>query len=274
MSLFDRKREFDRDTRRSKIGPMYEESIRDEFTHQTDTFAKAPAMSAAETLGALVELVPADPEARWLEVACGPAAISRALAGRVGSVHGVDLTPAMVEKAAAEATREAIVNAEFSLGDATALGFEDGSFDGAVTRFSLHHIPAPKRVLAEMARVVRPGGWVIVGDHVTDADGDAAAWHGEIERLRDPSHWACLTPDRLRAIGEQVGLQLDLEELIPFDLDFGEWLGRGSGGPAAAELIDRLLAEAPPTADSFRVVGAGEERRLALHNSVTRWRRT
>ncbi len=189
-----------------KMGSMYEESIRDEFTHQTDAFASAAVMSAAETLGALVELVPADPEARWVEVACGPAAISRALAGRVGSVHGVDLTPAMVEKAAAEAAREGIGNAEFSVGDATALGFDDASFDGAVTRFSLHHIPAPKRVLAEMARVVRPGGWVIVGDHVTDADGDAAAWHEEIERLRDPSHWACLTPDRLRAMGEEVGL--------------------------------------------------------------------
>ena len=44
--------------------PMYEESIRDEFTHQSDAFARAPVMSSAETLGALVELVPADPEVR------------------------------------------------------------------------------------------------------------------------------------------------------------------------------------------------------------------
>ncbi|HEX2708563.1 MAG TPA: class I SAM-dependent methyltransferase, partial [Solirubrobacterales bacterium] len=119
---------------------MYEESIRDEFTHQTDAFASASVMSAAETLGALVELVPADAGAGWLEVACGPAAVSRALAARVDSVQGVDLTPAMVERAAAEAAREGIANAEFSVGDATALGFEEASFDGAVTRFSLHHI--------------------------------------------------------------------------------------------------------------------------------------
>lgn len=99
--------------------PMYEESIRDEFTHQSDAFARAPVMSSAQTLGALVDLVPADPEARWLELACGPAAISRALAGRVGAVHGVDLTPAMVAKAGEEAAREGIANAEFSVGDAT-----------------------------------------------------------------------------------------------------------------------------------------------------------
>ncbi len=252
---------------------MYEDSIRDEFTHQADSFAASPVPSMAETLGPVVELVPVDPAARWLEAACGPAIVGRAIATRVGSVHGVDLTPAMVEKGRAEAAAAGIDNIELSLGDATALEFEDGSFDGAVTRFSLHHIPAPRQLLEEMARVVRPGGWVVVADHLTDADGDAAAWHEEIERLRDPSHWACLTRERLLAMGAAAGLELDEEQVVPLDLDFGEWLGRGSGGAAAAALIERLLGEAPTSAESFRVSGEGEERRLALRNSLTRWRR-
>jgi SAM-dependent methyltransferase len=251
---------------------MHEESIRDEFTQQAHSFARSPAMSAAATLGSVVEMVPADPEARWLETACGPAIVGRAIAARVGSVHGVDLTPAMVEKAGAEAAAGGVGNIDFSLGDATALDLEDAGFDGAVNRFSLHHIPAPGRVLEEMARVVRPGGWVVVADHLTDADGDAAAWHGEIERLRDPSHWACLTRERLLAAGEAAGVVLDEEQVIPLDLDFEEWLGRGSRGPDAAALIERLLAAAPPSAESFRVVGEPGERRLLLRNSVTRWR--
>lgn len=252
---------------------VYEESIRDEFTHQSESFARSPAMSTAETLGAVVELVPEDPAARWVEVASGPAAIARAIAGRVGSVQGVDLTPAMVEKAREEAAREGLANVEFSVGDATALELEDASFDGAVTRFSLHQIPVPGRVLAEMARVVRPGGWVIVGDHVTDEDGAAAAWHEEVERLRDPSHWACLTPARLQAMGAALGLELDTERLIRLDLDFEEWLGRGSGGPPAAPLIDQLLAAAPASAESFRVSGEPGARRLALRYALLRWRR-
>jgi SAM-dependent methyltransferase len=253
------------------MGGMYEESIRDEFTRQTDSFAGSPAMSSAGTLGALVEMVPADSEARWLETACGPAIVGRAIAPRVGSVHGVDLTPAMVEKAGAEAAAAGLDNLDFSLGDATALEFGEASFDGAVNRFSLHHIPVPQRVLEEMARVVRPGGWVVLADHLTDAD--AAAWHEEIERLRDPSHWACLTRERLLAAGEAAGLTLDSEQVVPLDLDFGEWLGRGSGGLGAAALIERLLDEAPESAGSFRVTGEGDERRLLLRNSVTRWRR-
>lgn len=252
---------------------MYEDSIRDEFTHQTETFARAPAMLSAEALGTIVELVPEDPEARWLELACGPAAVGRALAHRVGSVHGVDLTPAMIEKAREEAAREGLANAKFSLGDATALEFEDASFDGVLTRFSLHHIPAPGRILEEMARVVRPGGLVIVSDHMADEDRGASAWHEEIERLRDPSHWACLTPARLRALGERAGLELDTEQLIPFELPFTGWRERSSGGPGAAPLIDRLLDEAPASAKRFRVLGEGDERRLALVIALMRWRR-
>lgn len=252
---------------------MYEDSIRSEFTHQTESFAGTGIATAAETLGALVDLVPPDPKASWLEVACGPAAISRALASKVGRVTGIDLTPAMVEKAREEAAREGIGNAEFSVGDATALEFADASFDGAVNRLSFHHIPAPQRVLEEMARLVRPGGRVIVSDLLTDEDADAQAWHQEIERLRDPSHWATPTPTRLRAMGEAAGLELESEQLIPIEIDYEDWLQRGSGGEAAAALIDRLLGEAPAGAESFQVSGEPGARRLRFRTMLLCWRR-
>lgn len=254
------------------MAAMYEDSIRDEFTHQTDSFAESAAMGAAEILGALVELAPADAGAGWLDVACGPGLVSRALAPRVGSVHGVDLTPAMVEKASAEARAAGLDNVAFELGDATALEAGDESFDGAITRFSLHHIPAPSRVVAEMARVVRPGGWVVIGDHLTDEDRNAAAWHQEIERLRDPTHWASQTPARLRAMGEDAGLLLDHERIAEIELDYEEWLGWGSGGAGAEALIERLLAR-PAGSECFRVLEADGGRRLQLRYWLSRWRR-
>jgi hypothetical protein len=127
-------------------------------------------------------------------------------------------------------------------------------------------------VLEEMQRVVKSGGFVVVADHVTDDDGAAAAWHEQVERLRDPSHWACLTPSRLAALGERAGLEPDVDRVVPFEIDFGEWLSRGSGGPANAELIERLLGEAPAAVASFVVTGEGEDRLLGLRNSLHRWR--
>jgi SAM-dependent methyltransferase len=252
---------------------MYEDSIREEFTHQSRSFGRSAAMTSAQTLGALIELVPEDGQARWVDVACGPGVISRAMAGRVGSVSGVDLTPAMIEEAGRRAGEEGIENVGFTLGDATALDFADDSFDGAITRLSLHHIPAPGRVVAEMARVVRPGGWVAISDLAADEDGEAAAWREEIERLRDPSHWACRTPESLRGMGAAAGLVIEQEESMQVDIDFDDWLARGSGGQAAAALVGRLLDEQPGGAESFRVVEGEDGRRLRQHYWLARWRR-
>jgi SAM-dependent methyltransferase len=251
---------------------MYEDSIREEFTHQSSSFGRAAVMTSAETLGALVELVPEDAGARWLESACGTGLVSRALAGKVGSVTGVDLTPAMLEQAKRGAADEGIESASFSVGDATALEFADGSFDGGVTRLSLHHIPVPGRAIAELARVVRPGGAVLVGDLVADeADGEGALWREEIERLRDPSHWVCRTPEQLRTMGAEAGLTLDREQLIPLDIDFEDWLARGSGGRAAAPLVDELLTQRPEGAESFRVTSGEKGRRLRQRYWLARW---
>src|SRR4029077_12666564 len=210
-------------------------AIRDEFAHQADSFARSAAMSLGTTLDVVVDLVPENPAARWVETACGPGLIARAMASRVGTVVGVDLTPTMIEKARADVAAAGIDNVSFEVGDATALDLPDDSLDGAITRFSLHHIPAPIRVLEEMRRVVKPGGCVVVSDFVTDDDGASAAWQEQIERLRDPSHWALLTPSRIAALGERVGLEPDQERIVPVEIDFEEWLNRGSGGPANAE---------------------------------------
>jgi SAM-dependent methyltransferase len=248
---------------------MQNDSIVDEFTRQSRSFNASPAMSSAATLQALVDLVPAAPDQDWLEVACGPGLIARALAPRVRSVHGLDVTAAMVELARAEAARLGAANLRFSLGDATRIDGPDASYDGAITRFSLHHIPVPGRCLAEMARVVRPGGYVVLADGVASEDGAATAWHQEIERLRDPSHWANLTVRRVRALAGAAGLELVDERLSALELDWAEWLERGSGAAANRDLIAAALADRPEQSDCFRV--AEGVLRTRYYQSI--WRR-
>jgi SAM-dependent methyltransferase len=250
------------------------EQVIGEFTHQADAFNASPAMQMADTLDRLLDLLPASPGERWLDAACGPGIVARALAPRVAAVEGVDLTPAMVDLATREAAERGIANVRFMLGDATALPYGDAAFAGAVTRFSLHHVPLPGRVVAELARVVRPGGIVAVADHVTADEAVTAAWHEEIERLRDPSHWACLTPTRIAGLGRQAGLAVVREERWDFAIDFEEWIGRGSGGEASRALIEQALRDAPPGRLPFRVEAAPDGRRaLGLTLAAFVWRR-
>ncbi len=252
---------------------MHDETLIGEFTHQAADFNAMPVFSAEETLGALLELADPRPDERWLETACGTGHISRALAPRVASVQGIDLTPAMLDQARETVAAEKLDNVSFELGDATALDLPDGEFDAAVTRFSLHHIPLPGRVFTELARVVRPGGKVVVADHVTDEDVDAAIWHTEVERLRDPSHWTNLTPRQLRARGEAAGLRLEAEQIIPFGLDFDGWVERSSAGPAVAPLLERALELRPESAQSFDVHSNVGRRELRLVYWLSLWRR-
>lgn len=254
---------------------MHTDAIRAEFTRQSAAFNVAPVMRSAVTLQTIVDAVPAGSEGdTWVEVACGPGLIARALAPKVRRVIGIDLTRAMLALGRQEAARASIAKAGFVQGDAVQLPFADGALDGAVTRFSLHHIPVPGRCVAEMARVVRPGGQVLIADHVTDADGASAAWHQEMERLRDPSHWACLPPEGLRATGERAGLALLQERRIPVSMDYEEWLTRGTGGPRSRGLLEHLLRERPAGAESFRVVRSPDgQRTLHLSFWFSVWRR-
>src|SRR5690348_14984781 len=228
---------------------MQDERLVGEFTHQAESFNRSQAANAREKLEALVDLASPKPGERWLGAACGPGVGARALAPRAGSVVGVDLTPKMVELARREAA--ALGNVEFAVGDATALEAADGSFDGALARFVIHHVPVPARLVEELARVVRPGGAVVLADHLLDEDPAAAAWSQELERLRDPSHWASLTLERLRALGAAAGLELEAEEIVPLALDLAEWLQRGSGYAVARPLMERLLAAPPASAERF-----------------------
>jgi SAM-dependent methyltransferase len=251
---------------------MHDETIVREFTHQAETFNMSSAALAPETLDHLVALADPQMAEHWLDAACGPGIVCRRLAPLVRRAHGIDLAPAMIE-VAREASSRGIGNVSFEVMDATATAFATGSFDAALTRFAIHHMPLPHRLFDELARVVRPDGKIVVADHVADEDADAMAWSQEIERLRDPSHWACLPVTRLRRTGVWAGLELEAEHVVEFELDFDDWLRRGSADPETWALIERALASPPSAAESFRISNRDASRVLQLRMWIGRWRR-
>jgi SAM-dependent methyltransferase len=110
----------------------------------------------------------AAPGARVLEVGCGPGRLSILLARRHGlEVTGLDLDPAMIERARANAARSQDSDARgpsFVVADVASMGFPDASFDLVLSTLSMHHWTDPAAGLAEMARVLRPGGRTLIWD--------------------------------------------------------------------------------------------------------------
>ena len=97
---------------------------------------------------------------RVLDFGCGPGTISVGLARAVdpGEVHGVDMEESQIELARAAAEAGGHKNAKFHVGDVTSLPFEDNSFDVAHCHAVLMHVPDTSGALAEVKRVLRPGG--------------------------------------------------------------------------------------------------------------------
>jgi SAM-dependent methyltransferase len=106
--------------------------------------------------------------ARVLEVGCGPGHLSVQLAGQHRlEVTGLDLDPAMIARAQANADRTGNRGGRrpsFLVGDVAALTFPDGSFDLVVSTLSMHHWADPAAGLAEIGRVLRPGGRALIWD--------------------------------------------------------------------------------------------------------------
>jgi ubiquinone/menaquinone biosynthesis C-methylase UbiE len=107
---------------------------------------------------------------RVLDVACGAGALVVEVAPRVDRAVGVDLSEGMLQLARSRLRAAGEVpNVEFLQGPSDALPFDDGSFTALVCTTALHHFPDPQGSIDEMARVLAPGGRLVIGDACRDS---------------------------------------------------------------------------------------------------------
>jgi len=172
--------------------------ILDQFTRQATVFSTAPSITDEDALRMIVEAARAAPGDTLLDVACGPGIVVCAFAPHVREATGIDVTPAMLERAQKLAADKGLSNVTWRQGDVYSLPYDDGSFTIVTTRFSFHHFLEPARVLREMVRVCAPEGRVVVIDEYASDDPEKAAAFNRLEKLRDPSHMRCLTLRELK----------------------------------------------------------------------------
>jgi ubiquinone/menaquinone biosynthesis C-methylase UbiE len=181
-------------------------NIADQFTRQAALFASAPALHDKAALDLLVDAARPIATDVSLDVACGPGSVVRAFAARVERAAGLDATAAMLDQARAAATKSGLGNVEWHRGDVYALPFADRSFDIVSCRFAFHHFEQPARAFAEMVRVARSGGRIVLVDAVASDDPARAVAFNAMERFRDPSTVEFRTLAFLRGLYALAGL--------------------------------------------------------------------
>ncbi len=139
---------------------------------------------------ALIEVLAPAPGERLLEAGSGTGMLCRQMAaGRPGRVTGLDISPGFIHIARAYAAGEGLAGSiQWCAGQAEGLPFGDASFDGVLAARLLLHVADPAPVLSELARVVRPGGRLVVMDWDFDT---VAVDHSDRELTRRLLHWRC-----------------------------------------------------------------------------------
>jgi SAM-dependent methyltransferase len=164
----------------------------------------------------------------------------------VREVIGIDPVPELLALGRERAT--AFGNVELVEGDATALPFEDESFDLTATLRTLHHVAHPERVLSELTRVTRRGGRLLVVDQLGAVDPLEAIAVDRFERARDASHTRLLPEADLRGLFEANGLALLRERYDDEIRELGPYLALAGCEGAAREEAVRL---APHGSNSY-----------------------
>jgi ubiquinone/menaquinone biosynthesis C-methylase UbiE len=119
--------------------------------------------SVAHRRAGRIGRLPVQAGQRYLDVGCGNGASTIRVAGAFGLVAtGVDVDPEQVRHAREAAN--GIPYVTFRVADAANLPFSEDSFDIVVTNKTTHHIPDWRKVLAEMARVLKPQGYLVYAD--------------------------------------------------------------------------------------------------------------
>ena len=200
------------------------ELVRERFTKTAEVFGRYSVAQRGPDVEALARALKTTSSDRAVDLACGAGTLAMRFARRVGWICGMDLTPAMLDRARRWAAADRLTNLDFAVGDAHALPFADAALDIAATSYSLHHMPDPARVIAEMARVVKRGGRVGIIDIRAPEDPKMTALANRIERIRDDSHTRSLPLSEFEAIFAASGLHITSTESRENPRDFDHWM--------------------------------------------------
>lgn len=216
------------------------------FGQYAQGYVNSKSHASGDDLARLLELAAPQPDWVALDVATGGGHTALKFSPLVGLVVACDLTPKMLQAARAFITKQAAANVTYAAGDAEQLPFASHSFDLVTCRIAPHHFPDCFRFVQECARVLKPGGRLLIEDNTVPDDERAARYVDAFERLRDPSHHRLYAPYEWQGMFLDAGLTLEQSEVFSKPgTELLDWAQRQGCSDFVIERLQVMLAQAP-----------------------------
>ena len=234
---------------------MSKKRVRQQFGDKAAAYATSTVHARGRSLARLLELTAPSPDWHVLDVATGAGHTAHLFAPHVRRVTATDLTPSMLRQTRTLARQKDLPGVSVVQADAEEFPFAADRFHLVTCRVAAHHFPHIDRFMAETARVLRPGGLLALVDNVVPGSKlrgkkgriprQAGRYVNAFEKLRDPSHYRCLSIHGWRDAFYAAGFTIHHEEILPMALDFHAWTARMNVRPADIVRLRAMLRQAP-----------------------------
>lgn len=243
-----------------------------EVQSQFGPIANAYVTSSTHARGAdlqrLLTLSEIQGDENLLDVATGGGHTALAFASHVRMVTAIDITEEMLHAASQHIESCGITNVFYCRAPAETLPFQDGCFDLVTCRVAAHHFSDVRSFTAEAARVLRPGGALLISDHIGLQDASLDAFMDQFERWRDPTHVRAYGFDEWHTFMDAVGLQIDHTEDFPWEpYDFVTWTERAQMPTSERIALEHWLLSAPVRFREFFQIVEQHDRLISLQST-------
>jgi len=215
------------------------------FGEHAEAYRKSAGHRGGADLEELIRAVRPHPADTLLDVATGAGHTALSLMPLVGEVVALDLTPEMGGAFGREMKERGLSGARFVVADVTKMPFPDASFSLITCRRAAHHFPDKTAALAEMVRVLAPGGRLAVADITPHGGDDVLAFADRLERIRDASHAGSWSGPKWASAFREAGLVVRVSWSDVEEQPFETWLSPVEADPSRQEAFERAIAAAP-----------------------------